>query len=75
VVPGSPTNRTPVIAFEGDGCFFYPDAESSGGGEFRRSVAVERLFHDADGDIFPITRADFGLDVDPPAGAVDNGSP
>jgi arabinoxylan arabinofuranohydrolase len=69
IVLGSPTNHQSIIEFEGDWYFFYHNAELPGGGEFRRSVAVERLFYDADGDILPITQADFGLEVDPPAGA------
>lgn len=69
-VPNSPTNHQSIIEFEGDWYFFYHNAELPTGGEFRRSVAVERLFYDRDGNIFPITQADYGLDVEPPAGAV-----
>ncbi|MEJ2501799.1 MAG: glycoside hydrolase family 43 protein, partial [Gemmatimonadota bacterium] len=73
VVPGSPTNHQSIIEFQDEWYFFYHNAELPGGGEFRRSVAVERLFYDADGDIIPITQADFGLDVQPPAGATGDG--
>ena len=69
-VPNSPTNHQSIIQFEGDWYFFYHNAALPGGGEYRRSVAVERLFHDADGDIFPITQALYGLDVERPEGEV-----
>lgn len=70
-VPDSPTNHQSIIEFEGDWYFFYHNAELPGGGEFRRSVAVERMFYDANGNIFPITQADNGLAVEPPPGAID----
>lgn len=72
-VPLSPTNHQSIIEFDGDWYFFYHNAELPGGGEFRRSVAVERMFYDADGNIYPIHQADNGLGVEPPPGAVDTG--
>lgn len=72
-VLNSPTNHQSIIEFEGDWYFFYHNAELPGGGEFRRSVAVERMFYDADGNIFPITQAENGLGVEPPEGAVGTG--
>jgi beta-xylosidase len=70
-VPESPTNHQSIIEYDGDWYFFYHNAALPGGGEFRRSVAVERMFYDAQGRIFPITQAENGLGVDPPAGAVE----
>jgi beta-xylosidase len=66
VIPNSPTNHQSIIEFKGDWYFFYHNAELPGGGEYRRSVAVERLFHNADGTIRPITQAKRGLEVRPP---------
>lgn len=70
-VPNSPTNHQSIIEYEGDWYFFYHNAALPDGGEFRRSVAVERMFYDAEGNIFPITQAGNGLAVEPPPGAVD----
>jgi beta-xylosidase len=72
-VPGSPTNHQAIVTFDGAWYFFYHDARLPGGGAFRRSVSVERMFYDDAGRIFPILQAEYGLDADPPAGAVDSG--
>ena len=39
-------------------------------GDHEEGHPCERLFYDPDEDIFPITRTDFGLGMEPPAGAV-----
>ncbi|MDX1675662.1 MAG: glycoside hydrolase family 43 protein [Longimicrobiales bacterium] len=69
VIPNCGTNHQSIIEFEGDWYFFYHNAALPGGGDFRRSVAVERMFYDSAGAIFPITQALYGLAVDPPPGA------
>lgn len=69
-VPNSPTSHPSVIEFNGDWFMFYHNAELPGGGEYRRSVAIERIFYDEDGQIFPLTQAKHGLAVAPPPGAV-----
>lgn len=70
-IPNSPTNHQSIVEFDGDWYFFYHNAALPGGGEFRRSVAVERLFYGEDGTIYPIRQSRYGLDVTPPAGAAD----
>ena len=67
-VPNSPTNHQSIIEFDGDWYFFYHNAALPGGGEYRRSVAVERLFYDDAGRIHPITQTRYGLDVERPEG-------
>lgn len=67
-VPNSPTNHQSIIEFDGDWYFFYHNAALPGGGEYRRSVAVERLFYDDAGRIHPITQTRYGLDVKRPEG-------
>ena len=66
VIPNSPTNHQSIIEFGGKWYFFYHTAALPGGGEFRRSVSVERMFYNPDGTIRPITQARNGLDVRPP---------
>lgn len=53
-IPGSPTNHQAIVPFGDRWWFFYHSAALTGGGEFRRSVSVEELFHEADGAIRPI---------------------
>ncbi|MDX1747321.1 MAG: family 43 glycosylhydrolase, partial [Halobacteriales archaeon] len=67
-IPNSPTNHQSIIEFGGDWYFFYHNAALPGGGEYRRSVAVERLFYDDEGRIHPITQAVDGLGVERPEG-------
>lgn len=67
-VPDSPTNHQSIVEFDGDWYFFYHNAALPGGGEYRRSVAVERLFYDDEGRIHPVTQARYGLDVERPDG-------
>ena len=69
-IPGSPTNHQSIIKYKDNWYFFYHNALLPSGGEFRRSVAVERMFYNEDGEIFPIKQARYGLDVEPPPGAV-----
>ena len=64
VIPNSPTNHQAIVEFRDRWYFFYHTAARPGGGEYRRSVAVERLCYDADGAIRPITQAVDGLSVD-----------
>lgn len=65
-IPNSPTNHQSIIEFKGNWYFFYHTASLPGGGEYRRSVSVERLYHLPDGSIRPITQAKNGLAVPPP---------
>jgi beta-xylosidase len=65
-IPNSPTNHQSIIEFEGNWYFFYHNAALTGGGEYRRSVAVERMYYFPDGRIRPITQARYGLEVQPP---------
>lgn len=74
-IPNSPTNHQSIIEFEGNWYFFYHNAELPTGGEYRRSVAVERLFYDDEGRILPITQARLGLAVEPPPEAVNVAKP
>lgn len=69
VIPNSGTNHQSIIEFQDGWYFFYHNAALPGGGEYRRSVAVERMYYDSAGNIFPITQALYGLEVQPPPGA------
>jgi hypothetical protein len=53
-IPGSPTNHQAIVEFRDRWWFFYHNAALPGGGEFRRSVAVEELLHGPDGRIVPV---------------------
>lgn len=68
VIPNSPTNHQAIIEFEDEWYFFYHTASLPGGGEYRRSVSLERLFYNPDGTIRPITQAIDGLN--PPSTTV-----
>ena len=65
-IPFSPTNHQAIVEFKDRWYFFYHNVSLPGGGEFRRSVSVERMFYDPDGGIRPITQALDGLNVRPP---------
>jgi beta-xylosidase len=55
-IPRSPTNHQAIVEFGGRSWFFYHNAALPGGGEFRRSVAVEELHYDPDGSIRPVVQ-------------------
>lgn len=56
LLPNSDTNHQAIIEFKGEWWFFYHTAGLPGGGQFRRSVCVDRLFYEPDGSIRPIVR-------------------
>jgi beta-xylosidase len=68
LIPNSPTNHQSIVEFNGQWYFFYHNAARRGGGPFRRSVCVERLFYRPAGSIVPIKQAKRGLEVTPPNG-------
>jgi hypothetical protein len=56
------TNHQAIVEFNGRSYFIYHTAALASGGDYRRSVAVEELFYNADGTIRPIQQTSTGLD-------------
>ncbi|SEL36947.1 Glycosyl hydrolases family 43 [Roseateles sp. YR242] len=65
---GTPTIHQAIVAFNGKSYIFYHNAQLPGGGEFRRSVAVEELKYRADGRIEPVAQTEHGPASNPSAG-------
>jgi hypothetical protein len=65
---GSFTNHAGVIDFKGGSYFFYHNAALPGGGNFTRSVAVEKFNYNADGTIPTINMT---TDGPPQTGSLD----
>ncbi len=66
VAGNSPTNHQAIIEFKGKDYFFYHNgAAQPDGGEFRRSLAVEPLYYNADGSMKRIVMTSEGLDAIP----------
>ncbi|HEY0064244.1 MAG TPA: glycoside hydrolase family 43 protein [Telluria sp.] len=53
---GVKTIHQAIVDFNGKTYIFYHNAKLAGGGEFRRSVAVEELHYKADGSILPVAQ-------------------
>ena len=57
-----------IVDFNGKSYIFYHNAKLPGGGEYRRSVAVEELHYNADGTIKPIAQTAAGPAANPSPG-------
>ena len=57
-----------IVDFNGKSYIFYHNAKLKGGGEFRRSVAVEELHYRADGSIKPVAQSATGPAANPGPG-------
>jgi hypothetical protein len=56
-----------IVEFNGKSYIFYHNGKLPGGGEFRRSVAVEELRYGADGTILPVAQTAQGPVANPSA--------
>jgi arabinoxylan arabinofuranohydrolase len=65
---GVKTIHQAIIDFNGKSYIFYHNAKLKGGGEFRRSVAVEELRYEKDGRIGLVAQTDAGPKANPTAG-------
>jgi arabinoxylan arabinofuranohydrolase len=65
---GVKTIHQAIVHFNGRDYIFYHNAKLPGGGEFRRSVAVEELHYRADGSIRPVDQTTAGPRAHPAAG-------
>ena len=65
---GVKTIHQAIIDFNGKSYVFYHNAKLKGGGEFRRSVAVEELHYNADGSIKFVPQTDAGPAANPSKG-------
>jgi arabinoxylan arabinofuranohydrolase len=65
---GVKTIHQAIIDFNGKSYIFYHNAKLKGGGEFRRSVAVEELRYDKDGRIGLVAQTGNGPKANPSAG-------
>ena len=59
-----------IVEFNGKSYIFYHNAKLEGGGEFRRSVAVDELRYRSDGTIEPIAQTIAGPVANPSVGCV-----
>jgi hypothetical protein len=66
----SPTNHHAIFQYKGQWYIAYHTADAPGGGEFRRSVAVDLLFYNADGTIRTVVQTRTGV---PPVGGGGSG--
>jgi beta-xylosidase len=57
-----------IVDFNGKSYIFYHNGKLPGGGEFRRSVAVEELHYGPDGKILPVAQTTQGPAADPSPG-------
>lgn len=64
----STTNHAGVVEFNGQWYMVYHNANAPGGGNFRRSVAVDRMYFNADGTIQPVTQTSTGPPPNPGGG-------
>ncbi|MBG0564182.1 glycoside hydrolase family 43 protein [Actinoplanes aureus] len=64
----STTNHAGIVEFNGQWYIVYHNANAPGGGNFRRSVAVDRLYFNADGTIQPVTQTTTGPPPNPGTG-------
>jgi hypothetical protein len=54
-----------IVDFNGKSYIFYHNGKLPGGGEFRRSVAVEELNYGPDGKILPVAQTAHGPAANP----------
>ncbi|MFE9748909.1 glycoside hydrolase family 43 protein [Saccharothrix saharensis] len=71
----STTNHAGVVEFNGQSYIVYHNADAPGGGNFRRSVAVDLLHFNADGTIRKVTRTTTGPPPNPGGGSGTNLAP
>ncbi|KXK61579.1 xylosidase [Micromonospora rosaria] len=64
----STTNHAGVVEFNGQWYIVYHNANAPGGGNFRRSVAVDRLFFNADGTMQKVVQTTTGPPPNPGGG-------
>jgi beta-xylosidase len=64
----STTNHAGVVEFNGQWYIVYHNANAPGGGNFRRSVAVDRLYFNADGTIQQVVQTATGPPPNPGGG-------
>ncbi|GAA4965189.1 family 43 glycosylhydrolase [Actinoplanes utahensis] len=64
----STTNHAGIVEFNGQWYIVYHNANAPGGGNFRRSVAVDRLYFNADGTIRPVVQTTTGPPPNPGGG-------
>ncbi|WP_433789799.1 glycoside hydrolase family 43 protein [Actinoplanes sp. CA-252034] len=64
----STTNHAGIVEFNGQWYIVYHNANAPGGGNFRRSVAVDRLYFNADGTIQPVVQTTTGPPPNPGGG-------
>jgi beta-xylosidase len=60
-VPNSPTNHQSIVAYKGNWYFVYHNGALPTGGEFRRSVCIDRLNYNEDGTIQKIVQTKKGV--------------
>ena len=70
----STTNHAGIVEFSGQWYIVYHNANAPGGGNFRRSVAVDRLYFNADGTIQPVTQTTTGPPPNPGGGGGGSGT-
>jgi beta-xylosidase len=70
----STTNHAGVVEFNGQWYIVYHNANAPGGGNFRRSVAVDRLYFNADGTIQPVVQTTTGPPPNPGNGGGGSGT-
>jgi beta-xylosidase len=73
----STTNHAGAVEFNGQWYLVYHNANAPGGGNFRRSVAVDRMYFNADGTIQRVTQTTTGPPANPgpPSGSGTNIAP
>jgi hypothetical protein len=70
----STTNHAGVVEFNGQWYIVYHNANAPGGGNFRRSVAVDRLYFNADGTIQQVVQTTTGPPANPGGGGGGSGT-
>ncbi|MEU8663764.1 glycoside hydrolase family 43 protein, partial [Actinoplanes philippinensis] len=70
----STTNHAGIVEFNGQWYIVYHNANAPGGGNFRRSVAVDRLYFNADGTIQPVVQTTTGPPPNPGGGGGGGGT-
>ncbi|WP_204298488.1 glycoside hydrolase family 43 protein [Actinoplanes campanulatus] len=70
----STTNHAGVVEFNGQWYIVYHNANAPGGGNFRRSVAVDRLYFNADGTIQQVVQTTTGPPPNPGGGGGGSGT-
>ncbi|RJE72736.1 glycoside hydrolase family 43 protein [Reichenbachiella sp. MSK19-1] len=62
-LPNSPTHHVGVEEYKGNWYFVYHTGQLPTGGEFRRSVCIDRLYFNEDGTIKPVIKTDSGVGI------------